>query len=696
MTESPPGMFARIKRAVQEAQTARSVDAEMARRASESVARKAEGDAFLAAGTLAEATRCFRSAIALDTTHLAAYVPLAYALREQGQLDEAIRRLETAISMNGRQLDAHWLLALSLQGQGRLDDAVRQFEAVLAIDPGVAECYVALCQACVQRGRMDEARAVVARGLARCPGSAELHGLSGNLLMHGGQFDRAIDAFCQALQFNPRYAEAHYNCGVALQNLERFEDALASFDAAAGLRPGYQAAQVGRARMSLQLGRPADALAAFQRAVDNDPGNADLLNNCGLLQRQLGRLADALATFERALQARPDFAEALSNRGLVLHELDRFDEALADYDRALQIKPELPDAHVNRGNALRELLRHEDALAAYDRALDVKPDFEAVYLNQSLSRLVLGDLAGGWPRYEWRWQIDQSVAPARPFAQPMWLGKEPLEGKTVLLHAEQGMGDTIQFCRYAGIVAGQGAKVLLAVQAPLKPLLEDLEGVDQIIVPGELPPAFDLHCPLLSLPLAFGTTLHTIPAGRGYIHVAGPRFEGRLDAWKTRLGSDDRPRIGLVWSGNANHKNDRNRSIALSSFVRILSGRARFVCLQNEIRGTDAPLLEQRREIERFDKELVDFAETATLIAHLDLVISVDTSVAHLAAAMGKPVWLLLPFNPDWRWLLAREDSPWYETVRLFRQARGGRWDEALSKVGQEIERFAEATPTRS
>ncbi len=689
-------MFARIKKAVQEAQAARGVDAEMTRRTSDSVARKAEGDAFLAAGNLAEATRCFRSAIALDTTHLAAYVPLAYALREQGQLDEAIRRLETAISMDGRQLDAHWLLALSLQGQGHLDAAVREFEAVLAIDPGVAECYVALCQACVQLGRMDEARAVVARGLARCPASAELHGLSGNLLLHAEQFDRAIDAFDHALQLDPRYVEAHYNRAIALQNLERFEDALAGFDAAAGLRPGYQAAQIGGARTSLRLGRPDDALAAFQRAVDNDPGNTDLLNHCGLLQRQLGRLGEALATFERALQARPDFAEALSNRGLVLHELDRHVEALIDYDRALQIKPELTDAHVNRGNALRELLRHEDALAAYQRALDIKPDLESLYLNESLSRLVLGDLARGWPRYEWRWQTDQSVAPVSQFTQPLWLGKESLEGKTILLHAEQGMGDTIQFCRYAKLVADEGAKVLLAVQAPLKPLLENLEGVDRIIVPGELPPPFDYHCPLLSLPLAFGTTLETIPRGRGYLRVAGPRFDGRLAAWRARLGAQDRPRIGLVWSGNANHKNDRNRSIALSSFARILSDRARFISLQNEIRAADATWLEQRPAIERFDRELIDFAETAALIANLDLVISVDTSVAHLAAAMGKPVWLLLPFNPDWRWLLEREDSPWYESVRLFRQTRSAHWDDTLSRVGQEIERFAEGAPTPS
>ena len=653
-------MFARIKKAVQEVQAARGAHAELARRVIESVAGKAEGEAFLAAGNLAKATLCFRSAVALD----------------------------------GRSVDARWLLALSLQDQGSLDEAIRQFEAVLEIDPGIAECYVALCQAWVRQGRMEVATSVVARGLARCPGSAELHGLSGNLLLHDGQFERAVGMFRQALEINPQYAEAHYNCGIALQNLERFEEALASFDAALSVRPGYPAAHGGRARMLRRLGRPTDALASFQQALANDPDNVHLLNNCGLLQRELNRLDDALATFNRALQMKPDFAEALSNRGLVLHELGRFDEALADYDRALQIKYELPDAHANRGNALRELVRHEEALAAYELALEIKPGLEAIYLNEGLSRLVLGDLAAGWPRYEWRWQTDQAIAPVNQFTQPMWLGKESLDGKTILLHAEQGMGDTIQFCRYAKLVSELGAKVLLGVQAPLKPLLEDLEGVDRIVLPGELPPAFDYHCPLLSLPLAFATSLETIPGGGGYIRAAGPQFDSRLDAWKARLGPRDRPRIGLVWSGNANHKNDRNRSIALFSFVGIVSDRARFVCLQNEVRAADASLLEQRRDIECFNEELVDFAETAALIANLDLVISVDTSVAHLAAAMGKPVWLLLPFNPDWRWLLEREDSPWYESVRLFRQTRLGHWDGALSKVAQEIERFAEAYRT--
>jgi hypothetical protein len=403
--------------------------------------------------------------------------------------------------------------------------------------------------------------------------------------------------------------------------------------------------------------------------------------------RDLKRPAEALAAFDRALQLKPDFAEALSNRGLVLHELDRLDEALAAYDRSLQLRPDLADSHANRGNALQELGRHEEALAAYGRALAAWPGHEAIYLNESLSRLVTGDLAGGWPRYEWRWQHNSELPPARQFAEPLWLGREPIAGRTILVYAEQGLGDTIQFCRYARLLAERGATVLLRVQPPLVALLQGLEGVSLVFGAGEAPPPFDVHCPLLSLPLAFGTTLETIPPGGAYLRPTGATFAGRLAAWGARLGATDRPRVGLVWSGNVHHKNDRNRSIPLQAFAAIASPRARFIALQNEIRDADRAVLAQRGDIEWHGDALVDFAETAALVAQLDLVISVDTSVAHLAAAMGKPVWLLLPLNPDWRWLLGREDSPWYESMRLFRQTRRAAWGDVLERVGEELAR---------
>ena len=332
---------------------------------------------------------------------------------------------------------------------------------------------------------------------------------------------------------------------------------------------------------------------------------------------------------------------------------------MADYERALQINDKLTDVHVNRGHALRELVRHEEALISYERAQTITAR-EDVFFNQSLSHLVLGNLPEGWLKYEWRWQVTDRTHPKDQFAMPLWLGNESLEGKAIFLYAEQGLGDTIQLCRYAKSVSDLGATVVLGVQRPLAPLLAGLEGVARLVElgPDEPIPSVDYHCPLLSLPLAFGTSLQTIPQLGAYIRPPGPAHEARLEAWRARLGARDRPRIGVVWSGNVDHKNDRNRSIPLADFVQIVCFGARFIALQKDVRPADAKVMNEHPELEYVGMDLIDFGQTAALVAQLDLVVSVDTSVAHLAAAMGKPVWLLLPLNPDWRWLLGRDDSP--------------------------------------
>ncbi|MGZ5205311.1 MAG: tetratricopeptide repeat protein [Caldimonas sp.] len=681
-------MFDRLKKVFAKPETV-VPDSEAALRRERSDALKVEGDAFLAAGDLPQATRCFRAAIELDPTQGGAYVPLGYALFEQGMTDDAIVQLKTAVTRQPGSPDAHYLLALAYRKQDRPKDAIRHFEAVLDIDPQVVEAYVQICQAQVQQGRMEAAAAIVDKGLALHPASAALNMLSGNLKLHAGKFEAAIASYGQALLLDPGSAEAHYNCGVAQRSVGRAEDALASFESALRSRPDYKAALVERATVLRELRRPEEALASFGRALEVDPDNPDLLNNCGLLQRELKHPGEALAAFDRALQSRPDFAEALSNRSLVLQESGLLEEALADCDQSLRLRDDLADVHANRGNILQELVRHEEALKSYARAQKLAPLAEDTFLNESLSRLVLGDLPAGWEKYEWRWQSHKAARPASRFAQPMWTGKESIEGKTVFFYAEQGLGDTIQFCRYARLVAERGAKVVLGVQEPLVPLLEGLEGVAQTVSMDEPPPLFDYHCPLLSLPRAFGTSLQSIPRGGAYIHTTGPRLAGRLATWQAKLGSRPHPKVGLVWSGNPSHQNDKNRSIPLANFVDIVSGGASFISLQNELREADAAVLKQRPDIEYVGPELVDFAATAALIAQLDLVVSVDTSVAHLAAAMGKPVWVLLPFNPDWRWLLGRDDSPWYESVRLFRQSRRGDWQDVLSKVAEQIRLLA-------
>jgi len=301
------------------------------------------------------------------------------------------------------------------------------------------------------------------------------------------------------------------------------------------------------------------------------------------------------------------------------------------------------------------------------------------HFAESHYRLLTGDLAIGWEKAEWRWQVEPlKSSNKRDIAQPQWTGSQEIAGKTVLLHSADGFGDAIQFARYAPLVAARGARVILEVLWPQRELMRSLAGVTQVLARGEPLPDHDLQCTLLSLPLAFGTRLETIPAETPYLRAAASGTE----AWSARLGPRTRPRIGIAWSGNPVHHNDRNRSIGLRPLLSVLADvDATFVSLHREVRAADAAVLQERSDIVHFGEELKDYADTAALIANLDLVVSVDTSVAHLAGALAKPVWVLLPFMPDWRWLLDREDNPWYPTARLFRQDATRSWDSVIPRV---------------
>jgi tetratricopeptide (TPR) repeat protein len=346
----------------------------------------------------------------------------------------------------------------------------------------------------------------------------------------------------------------------------------------------------------------------------------------------------------------------------------------------LQIKPDSTNAMVNRGNALRYLGRFDEAIASFDRALAIEPELAEAHWNKGLLLLSRGDFENGLAEYEWRWRREDEFKP-RDFAQPQWQGGD-LAGKTILLHAEQGFGDSIQFLRYVPLVVAKGARVVLELPDALMPLVGRIDGVITMVGRGQRLPDFDLHCPLLSLPLAFGTTLSSIPPFTPYLQ---PPAE-RMTKWRVLIPRTGRPRVGLVWSGKPSHKNDRNRSIA---FVRLSPLLARpgidFVSLQREYRESDRASLATFPNLLRLDAALSDFADTAAVIESLDLVITVDTAVAHLAGAMGKPVWILLSAVLDWRWLLEREDSPWYPTARLFRQTEIGRWDSVINRVALEL-----------
>jgi tetratricopeptide (TPR) repeat protein len=432
--------------------------------------------------------------------------------------------------------------------------------------------------------------------------------------------------------------------------------------------------------VAAQTNNPVLAADLIGKAISINSNHAAAYSNLGLALNALRRPDEALVCFDQALELRPDYAEAYSNRGNSLRGLNRFDEAVASYDRAIELKSDYAKAYSNRGNALKDLNLIEQAVASYDRAIQLSAGYAEAYWNKSLALLTNGEFDLGWQLYEWRSKNEETSKHKRNFSQPLWLGQEDIEGQTILLHAEQGIGDAIQFSRYAALVKARGARVLMEVHHALHGLFEEMDGVDELFSKGEALPAFDYHCPLLSLPLAFKTMLSSIPSSSPYLACKTEKY----DEWAQSLGERKRPRVGLVWSGSHEHQNDHNRTVALKNMLALLPQEFEYVSLQKELRDVDKEVL-AASTIKHYGEDLRDFSDTAALCELMDVVVSVDTSVAHLAAAIGKATWVLLPFAPDWRWLLDRQDSPWYASVKLYRQDQSRSWDKVLQRVGEDL-----------
>jgi tetratricopeptide (TPR) repeat protein len=535
-----------------------------------------------------------------------------------------------------------------------------------------------------QSGRLTEAEKIYLQILKANPRNFDSLHLLAIIHYQRGDHAQALRQIDAALKVNPKAVEAHTNRGNVLRELRRPSEALASYDLALSLRSDNAVPHNNRGNVLRELRRFDEALASYDKALALKPDYAEALNNRGVTFQELKRLDEALVSIDAALALKPDYAEALFNRGNVLHEQKRFEEALASYDRALGIRPDYAEVFGNRGITLGELRRFEEALGSYERALSIRPDYVRAHWNEAMVRLLIGDFGRGWVKHEWRWKNESLALPARNFAQPLWLGADAIDGKTILLHSEQGFGDTIQFCRYAPLVAARGANVILEVDDPLRELVTTLPGAVRVISRGNPLPGFDFQCPLLSLPLAFGTRQETIPSVTPYLRPAVQASKN----WEARLGPTSRSRIGLVWSGNPTHKKDQERSISLRSLVPLLGISATFVSLQKDIRIDDVTVLQEQNNLLQFSDEMATFSDTAALISNLDLVISVDTSIAHLAGALAKPVWVLLPFIPDWRWLLDRDDSPWYPTARLFRQDGTRSWENVITRIHAALQDF--------
>jgi tetratricopeptide (TPR) repeat protein len=512
--------------------------------------------------------------------------------------------------------------------------------------------------------------------LPQWPDQAEAYYKRAGTLKNEGRLAEALAAFDNAIALKSDYAQAHNGRGIVLAHVNRIAEAVGSFDRAIALNPDYAEAHNNRALVLQDLGQFEQALISLDRAVALQPDNAPAHNNRGVVLHGLKREDEALASHDKAIALKVDYAEAHYNRGIVLQELGRLDSALASLDRAIAFKPDYAAAHNNRGTLLLDLNRLDEALAAFDTAIALTGGFAEAYLNKSYCLLRMGLYEEGWRLHEWRKKTERPVG-HRSFPQPLWLGREDIANKTVFVHWEQGFGDTLQFCRYANLLRARGANVIMSVQEPLYRLISHSMPGIRLLKGDVAPAAFDYHCPLMSLPLAFGTTLQNAPAAAPYLFAD----DERRKIWEARLPPQTKPRIGVVWSGNARQKNDFNRSIGLAALAPIVTVDAHWISLQKEVRDVDRPLLESFRQISHYGELLTDFSDTAAVIAGLDLVVTVDSSVAHLACAMGKPVWILLAFTADWRWLVDRDDCPWYPTARLFRQETPHAWDGVAGHV---------------
>jgi len=567
----------------------------------------------------------------------------------------------------------------------------------------------------LRAGRFLDAQLCCRQILETHPDHAETLHLMGLVCFNAGQFDHALEWASRAIRKDPKPAYLT-TLGITLLNLGRRDDALEVFDKAVQLKPHDAGLWKNLGDVLADMQRRDEALLSYRQAVTLDPCHWDAARKAGLLLYEAGQLPEALVYIDLCDRHRPDDAVTLHLRGVVHNKLKKFDEALADSERAHALDPSNAHNLNNLGDVLRLLGRHRQALPWFDRALELKPDFVEALNNKAFSlvqlhrfeeafevyrrsraaapqhaetdwnlallHLLTGDFEAGWAGRESRWNAKSLPVFYPKFPQPKWRG-EAVDGKTILLFADEGLGDSIQFVRYVPLLASRGARVILAVEDALCPLLSPLAGVSRCLPKSTSAlPAFDLHFPISSLPFVFETRLDSVPAATSYL--PSPAAD-RVLAWEGRLGPRDRLRVGLVWSGNPDHANDHNRSIPLRLLSRILDVDASFVSLQKNVRPGDKAALLEYGEIIDLTADLTDFAETAALVSCLDLVITVDTSVAHLAAALGRPTWILLPYTPDYRWLLDRDESPWYPSVRLFRQDESRDYAGVLDRVRQEL-----------
>ena len=602
-----------------------------------------------------------------------------------GRETEAIEAFRQAITLKADYVEAYNNMAISLQKIGQAEEAIEVCRRVLAIQPTYARAYhtMGYCLHCL--GRLDEAVSSYQQALVHDANLVEVYNQLGVVLSQQERFDEAVTYLFQAIRRVPHYAEAHNNLGIALRALGHLDQATASYLTAIRLQPQFPEAYYNLANVQAEQGLVDQAVESCHKAISLKPDYAQAYNQLGIALARLGKRDEAMESYRRAIQLDGFCGEFYNNLAICQKELAQYQGAVQNYLRAVALEPTFAEAHCNLANALKELGDCDRAIACYDQALTLRPDYGDAHWNRALTLLQKGDFCNGWKEYQWRHRAKlDSILYPHTFTKPRWQG-ESLEGQRLLLYCEQGLGDAIQFVRFLPQIRAKGVgQLILETWPALVRLFSGISGVDRLreASTARLPEdQFDLCVSIMDLPHVFGTRLETVPASVPYLQPDPIQAQ----AWSRRLCGDGL-KVGLVWAGSPTHGNDANRSCALQLFAPLMQiPGVRWYGLQKGPAAAQASALSGQATFTDLGQEFRDLMDAAAAVASLDLVISVDTAMAHLAGSLGRPTWTLLPFAPDWRWMLGRDDSPWYPTMRLFRQPRPKDWASVLALVAEQL-----------
>lgn len=619
-------------------------------------------------------------------TAIAAHLSQAQQYFQAGNLAAAETAYQQVVTTDPNHLEAWFWLALIADQRGNPQESVTRYEKVLQLQPHSAEAHANLGSVFLKLRQFDAAIAHHRQAVALIPDNAKAHYNLAIAFYENNQIEAAIASYQMAIQLMPAYANAHHNLGMALYRHGQAAAAMEHYQKAIELEPTHASAHNSLGVALYQQGKLAEAIAHYQQAIALLPNYLSAHDNLGIALKQQRQLPEAAEHFRTAIAINPSYANAYINLGNTMRDLGDYDQAIAYCQEAIRLQPQNADAHNTYGCILVDLGRLEAAIQCYEAAIACRPDFADAHLNLGIILLQVGDFQRGFAEYHWRWQTKQ--CPDLRYTHALWKG-EDLTGKIILLTAEQGFGDTIQFARYAPLVAQRGGQVVIACQRPLVRLLSSIPGVAQCVDRDKDNVETHVHVPLMELPYILGTTLETIPATVPYV------FPPADTTVQLQSFAQTRCKIGFVWATNPSNSTSGKRSCAVHHFLKLLEmPQIALYSLQKEAPEADCALLQACDRLQDLQAQLGDFADTAAAIAQLDLIITVDTAVAHLAGALGKPTWILLTHVPDWRWLMHREDSPWYPTMRLFRQAQPDQWEELFHRVAIALQtELAQPTP---